>query len=173
MTSTSAYIDVNPMEVDQLISTESVCDEGVDRDFVVPSQTLPLCNGPQLHAHSPSTSENITSQRRARSLSASGFDSCGLELEQEFPVYHEELVDYPGRPADAPHLYECFNHPLAPADAIRVLFFYMDTTYASMIRMYQHEKQFKVPYKRCDVLDAMGTCNVYSLPYFGYVESIL
>jgi len=70
--------------------------------------------------------------------------------------YREQMVDYPGRPHDAPQLYECFNHPLAPTDAKRVLFFYMDTTHDSMVALFKREKGFKVPYERCDVLDTMG-----------------
>jgi len=80
--------------------------------------------------------------------------------------YHEELVDYPGRGEGAPQLYEAWNHPLAPADAERVLFFYMDTTMESMRRMYNYEKGFKVPYCPSDKLQDLGICSSLLLTIF-------
>ncbi|KAF8177877.1 hypothetical protein BJ912DRAFT_930238 [Pholiota molesta] len=60
--------------------------------------------------------------------------------------YREIVLPLPGRPKDAPIIYEAFNHPLLPLNGKRAYVFFMETSLTAMKKNLEYEKGLEIPH---------------------------
>ncbi|KAJ3507737.1 hypothetical protein NLJ89_g6136 [Agrocybe chaxingu] len=114
-----------------------------ERDMTIPpdeQQTESTASDSQQPEH------NATAPLDEQETEAAASDIQQPESGAPDPQYSESQVNLPGRPREAPVMYEALNHPLRPPHGGRVFVFYMDTTLEGMKRTFDYEKSLSIPY---------------------------
>ncbi|KAF8160418.1 hypothetical protein BJ912DRAFT_1069426 [Pholiota molesta] len=80
--------------------------------------------------------------------------------------YREIVLPLPGRPKDAPIIYEAFNHPLLPLNGKRAYIFFMETSLTAMKKNLEYEKGLEIPHGKTSAqLEKQGYLRMYPGDY--------